>query len=59
MNFLEKLKKTLHTILYELFSAEGQTEGRTDIINWSSQFSYVIKERTAHLQEICENLWHF
>jgi len=33
MNFLEKLKKTLHTILYELFSAEGQTEGRTDIIN--------------------------
>jgi len=36
MNFLEKFSKTRHTILYKLFSAEGQREreGRTLFIEF-------------------------
>jgi len=67
--FSRVIKQTHQTNLYKLFSAVGQAERGTDIINWISQFSYAIKELAAHLQEVCEifvaflqtvePIWHY
>jgi hypothetical protein len=40
MNFLGRFSKIRLLFLYEIFSAEGQTERGTDIMNRISQFRY-------------------
>jgi hypothetical protein len=42
MNFLEGFSKIHLLFLYEMFSAEGQTERGTDIMNRNSRFRYAI-----------------
>jgi len=58
MIFLEIFKKTHHTTLYKLFSAEGQAERGTDIMNRTSQFWYAVSN-VLHIYRSLRNFWHF